>query len=337
MKKVSVIIPVYKAEEYIGRCIESVLAQTHRNLEIVLVDDCSPDRSMAIATECIDRNRRKCDVKIITLDHNQGQSAARNAGIAAATGDYIYFLDSDDYLPPFTISRLMQGAQGCDADFITGNYIVTGGNRKPPRLNLPTGIVSDNTAIIDALYREQWYVAVWNKLIKTDFIRRHNLYFEPGIIHEDDLWTFKLATKARSMAAVNEDTYVYVLHPGATTWTMTDRHLQCRIRVIELLHRYIDGDASLHTDAVVSLFEHFKAQYMRIICLAMHDRAKQLSMYDAIRSHRISPRDIRLYRAERILSFNYHLPRGLGFLFYKYAILGRYKFLMLKAKLRLPR
>ena len=70
MKKVSIIIPVYKAGQYIARCIESVLAQTYEALEIVLVDDCSPDRSMAVATECIDRNRRKCDIKIITLDHN---------------------------------------------------------------------------------------------------------------------------------------------------------------------------------------------------------------------------------------------------------------------------
>jgi glycosyltransferase involved in cell wall biosynthesis len=92
--KVSIIIPVYKVEAYIVRCIESVLRQTYRNLEVILVDDCTPDRSVELAKEYIEQSPLSKDLQFVYLkhDHNRGLSAARNTGMDAATGEYIYFL-----------------------------------------------------------------------------------------------------------------------------------------------------------------------------------------------------------------------------------------------------
>ena len=107
--RVSIIIPVYNVEPYIERCIESVLCQTYRELEVILVDDSSPDCSMDLARKCIDNsNRNKLDIIHLRHDHNLGLSAARNTGIEAATGDYLFFLDSDDWITDNCISLLVQ-------------------------------------------------------------------------------------------------------------------------------------------------------------------------------------------------------------------------------------
>ena len=109
MFKVSIIIPIYKVESYIERCITSVLRQTYRNLEVILVDDCTPDSSMEIAKAVINENQN-CGMNFVFLkhDHNFGLSAARNTGINAATGDYLFFLDSDDELPNLPLRTFMQ-------------------------------------------------------------------------------------------------------------------------------------------------------------------------------------------------------------------------------------
>ena len=332
MEKVSIIIPVYKVEPYIERCLLSALGQSYPNIEVILIDDCSPDRSMAIAANCIGSHPRKDAVKIISHNHNMGLSCARNTGINAATGDYVYFLDSDDFLPVDAINLLASPAIKNDADFSIGNYQIIGGNRCPTQLTLPTGIISGNKNIIKLLYHEQWYVMAWNKLIKTDFIKQHNLYFEPGIIHEDDLWTFKVATKARTMCTINETTYCYELHQGAITGNgMTQRHLDCRKAIIGMLHRYINADPSLHTRETLSLFEHYKLLYMRVVHI--HLPGKEQEMYDAIRANRLKLPGIKPYLPERLLSFNYRLPHRLGYLYYKYAVWLNYKFLCLKIKL----
>jgi glycosyltransferase involved in cell wall biosynthesis len=107
MLKISIIIPIYKVESYIERCNTSVLRQTYRNLEVILVDDYTPDSSMEIAKAVINENQN-CGMNFVFLkhDHNFGLSAARNTGINAATGDYLFFLDSDDELPNLAIENL---------------------------------------------------------------------------------------------------------------------------------------------------------------------------------------------------------------------------------------
>ena len=97
--KVSIIIPIYNVESYIANCLHSVFNQTYKDLEIILVDDCGTDKSMNIAMESINKYKSSFYIKVIHHKENKGLSAARNSGIKEATGDYIYFLDSDDTYP----------------------------------------------------------------------------------------------------------------------------------------------------------------------------------------------------------------------------------------------
>lgn len=104
--KVSIIIPVYNVSKYIERCLKSVLGQTWKDLEIILVDDCTPDDSMDIVRGILETSSRSDIVTILKHEKNRGLSAARNTGIRQATGNYLYFLDSDDYLPANGIELL---------------------------------------------------------------------------------------------------------------------------------------------------------------------------------------------------------------------------------------
>ena len=108
--KVSIIIPVYNVSKYIERCLKSALDQTWKDLEIILVDDCTPDDSMDIARSVLETSSRSNMVTILKHEKNRGLSAARNTGIRQAKGDYLYFLDSDDYLPVNSIELLADAA-----------------------------------------------------------------------------------------------------------------------------------------------------------------------------------------------------------------------------------
>lgn len=332
MGKVSIIIPVYNVEHYITQCLQSVLGQSYSDIEVILVDDCSPDRSIEVALDFISSHPRKDVVRILHQERNQGQSCARNTGIKAATGDYVYFLDSDDYIAPDTIALLVDAMEHNDIDLAISGFDVVGDNRFP-RFRLPFGSILKGDEIINSLYREEWHVMPWNKLLRLDFIKKNNLYFVSGIIHEDDLWTFILATKIRSMMAIEGATYFYVVHDEATTGRVTMRHFNCRIKVIELIAQYLTANPELQTTAVLSLFERFKMLYMRNIHNKMHNSQCDRKLYDVIRDNRIVRGDIKLYPTEHFLSLGYKLPRRLGYWHYLGTIMAIYKMMMLKLKL----
>lgn len=210
--KVSIIIPVYKVEPYIERCIDSVLHQTYRNLEVILVDDCSPDHSMEIAREHIEASVLSKDLQFIYLnhDHNRGLSAARNTGIYAATGEYIYFLDSDDYILNDCIRLFLVALENnSGVEMIVGEITQIGKNFPWHDFYLP-GIHS--TDIIELACSYRIYTMAWNKLIKKDFLVQNNLLFKEGLYHEDELWNFQLACKLHSMCFIPQKTYYYVIH-----------------------------------------------------------------------------------------------------------------------------
>lgn len=334
MMKISVIIPVFNVEPYISACIESVLNQDYPDLEVIIVNDCTPDSSVEIARDIIGKHLRGACVRIISHDHNQGQSAARNTGIEAATGNYLYFLDGDDYLPHDALSRLSQPAIAHGGvDFVIGNYDTVGALRPMlERLKLPDGVLTGNHAILRSFYHGKWHVLACNSLLRADFIRDNGLRFPPGLIHEDELWVYCIATCARSMGVVNAVTYHYVLHPGAVTSTVSRRNLDGLINVAAAMHRYIADTPRLQSDKyAMSVFEKKKFRFFQKIYKRSGDAAYTFEAYRLLRSLRFPSAPLCLPQALTALS--YRLPLRQGYKFYAALEWLYYKKLRIKQRL----
>ena len=208
--KITIVIPVYNVEPYIEDCLKSVAAQTYKgDIECIVIDDCTPDGSCAIIERFIKEYNGNIDFKLLHHSVNRGLSAARNTGIDAATGEYIYFLDSDDEITPDCIELLAEPLKEQKYDFVIGNYDTIGSDIKFPPLLLKHGALPDNDNIRNTFFTEQWYMMAWNKLCKLEFLRKEKLYFKEGLLNEDNLWSFQLACTAQSMYVIKEDTYRY--------------------------------------------------------------------------------------------------------------------------------
>lgn len=222
--KISIIIPIYNVSQYIKRCINSVLVQTYtEELECILVNDCTPDNSMEIVYSIIKTYEGPIKIKILNHTQNKGLSAARNTGIRHSTGDYLYFLDSDDEITPNCIEVLADFISKYKGiDIVQGNIIVTNKQfewLESSQYNFPE-YTTDNTWIKDNMLTTI-PVTAWNKLIKKSFILSNDLYFKEGIIHEDEHWKYFAHKHIHSIAFCNIPTYYYYMN---TNSIMSSKH-----------------------------------------------------------------------------------------------------------------
>ena len=216
--KITIVVPVYNVEPYIKDCLASIAAQTYNNdIECIIVNDCTPDGSCVIIEHFIKEYKGNIEFKLLHHTRNRGLSAARNTGIDAATGEYIYFLDSDDEITPECIELLATPLEKEKYDFVIGNYITTNSNIEFPPLLLEEGKVCNNGEIRTSHFTGKWYVMAWNKLCKLTFIRKEKIYFKEGVVDEDELWSFQLACTAQSMHIVKKDTYIYKIRESSIT------------------------------------------------------------------------------------------------------------------------
>lgn len=213
---ISIVIPVYKVEEYIERCLQSVIAQDYEgDLECLLIDDCTPDNSCAVIGDILDRYEGPIKFRLLHHEKNRGLSAARNTGIDNAQGEYIYFLDSDDYISSDCISKLAAPLTEGECDIVIGNYTVLGSNLLFPALVLGNRQLTHNDEIIESYTRYEWYMMAWNKLCNLSFIKRYSLYFKEGLIQEDELWSFQCACFAYNLKSVDAVTYYYCIRESS--------------------------------------------------------------------------------------------------------------------------
>ena len=177
---ISVIVPIYKVEKYLHKCIDSILAQTYTNLEIILVDDGSPDNCGKICDEYAAKDSR---IKVIHQP-NGGLSAARNAGLDIATGDYIGFVDSDDYIAPDMYEKLYNALVKNDADMAICDYQRFGNELPYDEMSLTTEVITG----LQAMEKQNTvincsFVVAWSKLYKSFIFS--NVRFPVGKINED--------------------------------------------------------------------------------------------------------------------------------------------------------
>ncbi|MGN0090782.1 MAG: glycosyltransferase family 2 protein [Alloprevotella sp.] len=219
MMKISIIVPIYNVEEYLEECLQSVADQTLvEGLECILVDDCGQDNSMEVVHRFVDAYRGAVSFHIRKHDKNRGLSAARNTGIKAATGEYIYLLDSDDYLVPECIETLYSIAKENNADVVQGAYITDSQHLNYAISKTHPTFTDDRRYIKRTLLNyDRNPVMAQNRLVRRQFIIDNALWFKEGIIHEDNYWTFFLAKHVRRMAFCPEKLYFYRETPGSIT------------------------------------------------------------------------------------------------------------------------
>lgn len=237
--KISVIIPVYNVASYIERCLDSVIAQTYADVECIIVDDCGSDNSMDIVRQKLVDYTGPVRFKIVKHASNRGLSAARNTGTKEATGDYIYYLDSDDFILPDTLALLAEPLRSGPLDFVIGNY-ASGGNQSCfIKLQMPEGICRSSQEILESYLNRQWYMMAWNKLVSRKFLDENGLEFLEGILHEDELWSFQLACLAESMGVVNDLTYVYRIRQNSITQKPCRKNLDSLVRISEEAEAFV--------------------------------------------------------------------------------------------------
>ena len=210
MSLISVIVPVYKAEKYLDECIQSVLSQTHSDLELILVDDGSPDKSGEICDRYAQNDER---VKVFH-QQNAGVCAARNKGLDMVTGDYVIFMDSDDYFPNNrAIEVLYNDIVEYSADIAVGRML---SDRDNTKLNGSVEIWKDNQSIIEALEDNPVLYGCVSKLFKTSYIKEIR-FVDGRKAHEDGYFVFLALIKYPTVTVRNECTYIYRYNPDSAS------------------------------------------------------------------------------------------------------------------------
>jgi len=232
---ISVIVPVYNVEAYLHKCVDSILRQTHTNLEIILVDDGSTDRSSIICDEFASRDSR------VTVIHkaNGGVSSARNAGLKCASGQYIAFVDSDDYISPDMYQIMLKELLMNNASMCICRYCYV--NDDECHTVLEKGITEIRSGVYSKyeifyeLSSNSVFGIIWNKLYQASILE--GLEFNEGMIHEDECFVHYSYDNCTSVVIIEQELYYYVKRQGSImnaqysgerldgVWAFYDRYL----------------------------------------------------------------------------------------------------------------
>ena len=279
---VTIGIPVYNVEPYIEKCLLSVLNQTYQNLEILVVDDCGSDNSMAIVSSLVQTHSRGTAVRIIKHVQNKGIGEARNTIIKECRGKYVYFIDSDDFMEPNAIELLCAQSEKYETDVAIASH-------RKVALNTGEELPTYQYKSFRRFYGEdafanyvcsdlRWHVAivVWNILFSVDFLRTNNLLFA-GRKDEDALFLSDYYSEVKSAVIMPDITYNYVVRPDSIMGYMARKMIPIR----EIYERF-------NTDAIMtehcarlrgrSFYDVHCARVMkhkfRAVCVALRHRKR---------------------------------------------------------------
>lgn len=238
--KVSVIIPVYNAAEFLPQCLESVMGQSHSDIEIIAVDDGSTDSSAGILQRYAASDGR---MRVISQP-NRGVSAARNAALDAATGEYAVFVDSDDCIEREHVELLARAARHDNVVFTGALMLRDGGRTTAVRVPCLEGL--DRTQAIVMLRRAQYFGWAWNKMFSLETIRREGLRFDESMrLHEDEMFTALYMRHVTSIVSTDAVTYRYSVRKGGAmnTLSRTEASVKAYRRLYDTLRDAIpDGE-----------------------------------------------------------------------------------------------
>ena len=236
--KVSIIVPIYKVEKYLKRCVDSLLNQTYTNLEIILVDDGSPDH----CGHLIDQYA-KLDTRVKAFHkENGGLSDARNYGMQHVTGDYTIFVDSDDWIEQYAIETLIEACKAYQADIVQSAFYYSYNDyllldeRYVSQTDGPQ-VLDNQTLMRELVINEKVKNFAWGKLYRTDLIR--DLPFKKGVLFEDVFWAHKVMQRVKRYIILNSPMYFYVQREDSIVSTYTLKNLDI-LRGLKERHVFIE-------------------------------------------------------------------------------------------------
>lgn len=234
----SVIVPLYNTEKYIGNCLKSMIRQTFENFECIIIDDGSTDASYQVASNCIQHDKRF----VILKQENQGLSLARNHGIQKASGEYLIFLDSDDFIQKDGLEKLAKIINNARPDAIMSNTFAyyDEENKRKLRVLLNYDIKACGSNLFKLCMESNCFVvAAWVFTVNRSFFLEKNLWFEPGLLHEDELWVCKLMLECADIYFNSRGFYYGRCNRiGSITQSSNIKKLADRLKIIELLQDY---------------------------------------------------------------------------------------------------
>ena len=220
MKKVSVIIPTYNIEEYIEPSLRSVLDQDYKDMELIIIDDCSSDSTVQVIDNVIASYVGEIKIIFKKRNENRGLSAARNMGMECSSGDYLFFLDGDDMLyDSTTISDMLLVALKYGAEIVQGNFFnqAVDGTKISCQWWHNEYLPYYNRVDIEQNFKKLNFTNAANKFVRKNFIESNALIFQDGLIYEDLYWNLQTYTVVNSIATVNRYTYRRVVRDGSIT------------------------------------------------------------------------------------------------------------------------
>jgi glycosyltransferase involved in cell wall biosynthesis len=239
----SIIIPVYNVEKYVRQCLDSVVTQSFKDVEIIVVNDGSTDKSGEICEEYAAVDPR---IRVIH-QQNVGMSVARNAGLDVATGDYIWFIDSDDWIVPNAFELLVQHLKNTNVEALSFSYILFFSENETfsePQNIQEISVTDGNSFIRQSAF---FFTAVWSFVYKREFFNEHSLRFKKGLIHEDDYFNLECFGKLKRIQKIPVALLYYRRRKDSVTGSVNPENLENRIsgyiELIALCQRITDIDS----------------------------------------------------------------------------------------------
>lgn len=236
MPKISVIIPIYNVEKYLDKCLWSVREQTFKDIEIICVDDCSPDESYLIVQRHAAEDPR---VSLIRHEVNLGLGGARNTGIRAATAEYVASVDSDDFVAPDMLEVLWDATEKGTIDVVCCGFdkVDEAGNVLSLHKFSPHQVVNENNSldIFSSLNP-----AFWNKLWRRSLYIDNNIFFPDHLYYEDMATTPRVLANAKSLKVIDDCLYHYLVRQGSITQTYSSRHMLDYFKVFEIIQSFLE-------------------------------------------------------------------------------------------------
>ncbi len=238
----SVCVPVYKAEQYIERCARSIFSQDYQDLEIIFVDDCSPDQSAVIVRRVVDSfTERKDQVRIMFHDRNKGVSVARNTFLDNHTGEFVMFVDADDYLMPGAITRLVSRQQQDNSDLVSGSFIMDTGHSDNKKC-----IYNRESSIEELLQRCCCTSGGHNniaRIYRAKLLNNPSVRFRSGVkIGEDWIFMVEAVLRMQRVSYIDDVVYVYdYTNQGSAMHQVSDYVSMCKwcLADVEALHEIL--------------------------------------------------------------------------------------------------